>query len=117
MQAPTPPTPPGEPVCSPKNYAKAVILSGLLGFVGLQHFYLGRWRLGLLDVGLTVGWILSFAAGEWLLAIVLLLVDFGHALAVTIQLLTGSFKDGEGRVVCYPGQNLNAPKEVNAWTL
>jgi TM2 domain-containing membrane protein YozV len=115
MQAP--PTPTGEPARSPKNYAKAVILSGLLGFVGLQHFYLGRWWQGLLDVGLTAGWILSFVAGEWLLAIVLLLVDFGHAQAVTIQLLTGRFKDGEGRVVCYPGQTLNAPKEVNPWTL
>jgi hypothetical protein len=30
-----------------------------------------------------------------------------HALVVTIVLFTGNFRDGEGRIVCYPGQKLS----------
>jgi len=96
---------PGSTAPSSKSYATAVVLSSLLGFVGLQHFYLGRWAEGALDVALTAGWIASFAAGEPLLGVLFLLGDGAHALATTILLLTGRFKDGQGRVVCYPGQS------------
>ena len=44
--------------------------------------------------------------GEPILGVALLLADLIHSFAVTIMLLTGNFKDGEGRVVCYPGQKL-----------
>jgi TM2 domain-containing membrane protein YozV len=91
---------------SRRSYATAVALSSVFGFVGVQHFYLGRWGEGLLDVGLSVGWMLSFAHGEIFLGVVLLILDGIHAFAVTIMLLTGNFKDGEGHVVCYPGQRL-----------
>lgn len=84
----------------------AVTLSSVFGFLGAQHFYLGRYAEGILDVGLSIGWIVSFFHGEVVLGIVLLVADFAHAFIVTIVLLTGNFKDGEGRVVCYPGQNL-----------
>jgi TM2 domain-containing membrane protein YozV len=91
---------------SAKSYAHAVILSSLFGWLGVQHFYLGRWGEGLIDVSLTLGWIVAFASGEILLGVGFLAADVGHQLWVTIALLTGSFRDGEGRRVCYPGQQL-----------
>jgi TM2 domain-containing membrane protein YozV len=106
---------PGAPLLqepSPKSYATAVSLSAVFGFVGVQHFYLGRIGEGLVDVALSIGWIVCFAAGDALLGTLLLLLDFGHSFVVTIMLLTGSFKDGSGRTVRYPGQKLNTPKRA-----
>ena len=100
------PTGTAEP--SPKSYARAVVLSSLFGFVGLQHFYLGRVAEGLLDLGLTIGWIWSFATGQALLGFGFLVLDIAHAFTVTIMLLTGNYRDGDGRLVCYPGQKLRA---------
>jgi len=97
---------PGSLQPSTRSYAMAVILASVFGFVGIQHFYLGRWVEGIIDVGLSIGWIVSFARGEILLGTALVAADFIHAFAVTIMLLTGNFKDGDGRVVCYPGQKL-----------
>jgi hypothetical protein len=91
---------------SPKSYGRAVALSAVLGFAGVQHLYLGRPALFFLDLGLSFGWIVCFAIGETALGATLLLADMLHALIVTIQLLTGSFCDGRGRIVCYPGQKL-----------
>ncbi len=105
---------PGAEMVSPKSYATAVILSSVFGFIGVQHFYLGRWGEGMLDVGLTLGWICSFATGEALLGTGFLLVDVIHAFVVTIQLFTGNFKDGDGRRVCYPGQKLNHPGQTHS---
>ncbi len=99
---------PGQAGPSPKSYATAVILSSVVGFVGGHHFYLGRWTEGLLDLGLSIGWIYCFATGELLLGFVFLVADFAHALIVTIMLLTGNFRDGEGRRVVYPGQQLTS---------
>jgi hypothetical protein len=97
---------PGREVPSSKNYATAVSLSGVFGFIGLQHFYLRRWGEGLLDLGLTAGWLWGFLTGDVIWGAVFLVVDFAHALFVTIALLTGNFRDGSGRLVCYPGQKL-----------
>ena len=97
---------PGVQQASGRSYATAVALSATLGFAGAQHFYLGRAGEGLLDLGLSVGWICSFAAGQVLLGVAFLAADLLHAFAVTILLLTGNFKDGDGCVVCYPGQKL-----------
>jgi hypothetical protein len=91
---------------SPKSYATAVALSAVFGFLGVQHLYLGRWAEALVDAALTAGWVSCFATGEVLYGAAFALADLGHSLAVTIQLLTGNFKDGRGRVVCYPGQKL-----------
>jgi hypothetical protein len=102
----TQPDQPGSLQPSPRSYTTAVILSSVFGFLGIQHFYLGRWFEGAIDVGLSIGWILCFAQGEILLGVVFAVADFGHALVVTIMLLTGNFKDGAARVVCYPGQKL-----------
>ena len=97
---------PGSVQPSPKSYATAVTLSAVFGFIGVQHFYLGRHGEGLLDVGLTIGWLACFAMGEVALGLFLLLTDFAHSLVVTIMLLTGSFRDGDGFLVTYPNQKL-----------
>jgi TM2 domain-containing membrane protein YozV len=93
---------------SPRNYAVAVALSSLLGLIGLQHFYLGRWLEGLVDVGLTFGWVWAAAVGEPLWFGLFLVADIVHAFYTTILLLTGNFTDGDGLRVCYPGQRLGA---------
>jgi TM2 domain-containing membrane protein YozV len=101
---------PGAVQPSHKSYTTAVILSAVFGFVGVQHFYLRRFGEGLFDVGLTVGWVYCFATAQVLLGVLFLVADIGHALIVTIMLLTGSFRDGDGHVVCYPGQKLDATR-------
>jgi TM2 domain-containing membrane protein YozV len=96
---------------SPRSYATAVTLSSIFGFVGVQHFYLGRWGEGMLDLVLTVGWIWAAAAEHWVLFAAFLIADGAHALWVTIALLTGNFRDGQGLRVCYPGQR-TSPRQI-----
>jgi TM2 domain-containing membrane protein YozV len=96
---------------SPKSYATAVVLSGVVGFVGLQHFYLGRWAEGVLDVGLSIGWICALAMSEYGWFALFAIADATHAFVTTILLLIGSYRDGEGRPVCYPGQRLS-PRRI-----
>ena len=95
-----------EPMKSDKNYAVAVILSTIFGVFGIQHFYLGRWFLGLFDLSLSICAIYHFAIGKPGLAALFAATDFIHTTIVTIELFTGKFKDGQGRIVCYPGQKL-----------
>jgi len=92
---------------SKKSYAVAVCLSAIFGILGIQHFYLGRYLLGFIDVSLTIAALYFFLTGHWLYAIVLFIIDLTHSVIVTFQLLTGNFEDGEGHIVCYPGQDLN----------
>lgn len=108
--APHPQTP-GDPFrqASPKSYGVAVALSAVFGFLGIQHFYLGRGGEGLIDVGLTFGWLFCFGTGHPVLGTLFLVADGVHAVAITIMLLTGNFRDGQGRIVCYPGQRLGPP--------
>jgi TM2 domain-containing membrane protein YozV len=96
---------PFDPV-SPKSYGTAVCLSAIFGFLGIQHFYLGRWREATLDLALSLGWFVCFALGEPLWGVAFLAADGAHAFIVTIMLLTGNFRDGQGRIVAYPGQKL-----------
>jgi len=97
----------GRELPSQKSYAVAVILSSIFGFIGIQHFYLGRFAEGILDLGLSLGWIGCLFMGEPAWAGLLALTDFGHSFAVTIRLFTGNFRDGQGRRVCYPGQKVD----------
>ncbi len=108
----TQPALPGEPERSPRSYTHAVIISAVFGFIGLQHFYLGRWAQGLFDLALTAAWIYCFATGQTLIGGVFLGLDIAHALGVTIALLIGSYSDGEGRLVCYPGQKLKRNRGI-----
>ncbi len=94
--------------CSDKSYAYAVCLSSIFGFIGIQHFYMGRYLEGLVDVWLTAVWVYCFFfGGSVVLGVIALAADLIHTFIVTIMLLTGSFKDGEGKIICYPGQELH----------
>jgi len=92
---------------STKSYGVAVCLSGIFGTIGLHHFYLGRWLEGLFDFSMFVLTIVLFIMGYPLWALLALAIDGLHTFIITIMLLTGSFKDGKGRYICYPGQKLN----------
>jgi len=92
---------------SKKSYTVAVCLSAVFGIIGIQHFYLGRYFLGLTDVLLSILTLYCFISGQMLYALFFFSLDFFHSLIVTIMLLTGTFEDGEGYTVCYPGQELN----------
>lgn len=89
---------------SDKSYAVAVILSGIFGMLGIQHFYLGRWGEGVLDLGLSFAWLYAFAVGQPLAAWGFFCLDLLHTVVVTYLLLVGKFKDGQGKPVTYPGQ-------------
>lgn len=91
---------------SRKSYLVAVALSAIFGVMGVHHFYLGRWLEGLIDLTLFVLTIYFFATGNIGLALLFGGIDALHTFVITIMLLTGSFKDGKGNVVCYPGQKL-----------
>jgi len=95
---------------SPKSYTVAVCLSAIFGLLGIQHFYLGRWLLGIADVSLSVGAAVCLFSGDpslLFLGVGLLVADFIHTLITTIMLMIGAFKDGQGRIVAYPGQRFD----------
>ena len=74
--------------------------------MGVHHFYLGRWVHGIADLSMTVGAIILIVIGSELLGYLILGVDIIHTLIVSIFLLTGSYKDGNGDVITYPGQTI-----------
>lgn len=92
---------------SSKSYAVAVCLSAIFGVVGIHHLYLGRYGEFLIDFALFALTIYFFITGNILLAVVFGVVDGLHTFVITIMLLTGTFKDGEGHTVCYPGQKIS----------
>lgn len=96
------------PQVSEKSYAIAVCLSAIFGVVGIQHFYLERWVEAILDLSLCIATVYLLLTGQWLWAVLVGAVDALHTLIVTILLLTGTFNDGQGKRVCYPGQKLAA---------
>ena len=91
---------------SDKKYTTAVILSGIFGIIGIHHFYVERWRMGILDFGLFLGTVMFYASGEFLIAGGLLIIDIIHTLIVTYLLLVGQYRDGQGKLITYPGQNI-----------
>ena len=97
---------PDHPEVSRKSYAVAVCLSGIFGVAGIQHFYLGRWVEGMLDLTALAATFYLLLTGQIVWAILVGAADALHTLVVTILLLTGSFDDGDGKRVCYPGQKL-----------
>lgn len=94
-------------VPSEKSYVVAVCLSAIFGVVGVHHFYLGRYIEGVIDFGMFVATIYLYYSGHVGWAILVFAVDSLHTLVITIMLLTGSFKDGRGRLICYPGQRIS----------
>jgi len=91
---------------SKKSYTIAVCLSAIFGVVGIQHFYLGRYLEAIIDLSLFLGMIYFFATGQIVTGFIVGAVDALHTFVVTIMLLTGSFRDGFGKLVMYPGQRL-----------
>lgn len=91
---------------SNKSYAVAVSLSAVFGVMGIHHFYIGRYLEGMIDFTLFVATLYFYFTGQLLWAFIFFAVDGLHTFIITIMLLTGSFKDGEGKFICYPGQKL-----------
>lgn len=91
---------------SEKNYIVAVCLSAIFGVLGIHHFYLGRYLEGLIDFSLAIGAFILYLNGQIGWALLVFAIDSIHTFVITILLLTGSFKDGKGNIVCYPGQKL-----------
>jgi TM2 domain-containing membrane protein YozV len=92
---------------SPKSYTVAVALSAIFGVMGVHHIYLQRWAEFLIDFSLFCLTIYFYIQGEWVYAVLFGVADALHTFVITIMLLTGSFKDGNGHTVCYPGQGIN----------
>lgn len=91
---------------SNRNYVIAVILSGIFGVVGIHHFYLRRWAMGIFDFLLFVTTIYFYIDGNFTLALVFLIVDGIHTIFVTYQLMVGQYRDGDGKLITYPGQKV-----------
>ena len=91
---------------SKKSYTIAVCLSAVFGVVGIQHFYLERWIEAILDLAAFLATVYFVLTGQLLLAFVCGAADALHTFIVTIMLLTGTFKDGHGKLVLYPGQKI-----------
>jgi len=91
---------------SSKSYTVAVSLSAIFGVMGIHHFYLGRYFEGIVDLSLLFITLYFYVNGELLWALLFFAIDGIHTFIITIMLLTGSFKDGTGRYICYPGQKL-----------
>jgi len=100
---------------SEKSYGVAVCFSGVFGLLGIQHFYLGRYLLGFLDLGLSLGALAFFIYGttvtDYVFGAILFLIDMIHSIYVLVKLLAGEYTDGEGRLVMYPGQKVR-PENV-----
>lgn len=91
---------------SEKNYVVAVCLSAIFGVVGIHHFYLRRYLEGIIDFSLFCVSIYLYTTGHIGWAALTFAIDYLHTFIITIMLLTGSFKDGDGKIICYPGQKL-----------
>jgi len=97
---------------SDKSYTIAVCLSAIFGVVGIQHFYLGRLVEATIDLGLFIATFYFIVTGQIPLAILVGATDAIHTFIVTIMLLTGTFRDGRGRLVLYPGQKLKTGEKI-----
>ncbi len=91
----------GEP--SKKSYVTAVCLAGILGTLGIHHFYVGRWLHGLFDLSLLITAIIFFSLSLWVPAILFLLADLIHNTYFVYKLIIGEYRDGSGRLVKIPG--------------
>ena len=84
---------------SPKSYGVAVTLCGVFGTLGIHHFYLGDFWHGVADIALVVLTVYFFVNGMPGLAVLTLLLDAVHTIAVFYLLITEKWKDGAGRPV------------------
>jgi len=95
-----------EKTISKKSYTVAACLAGVFGILGIHHFYVGRWGMGLFDVALSIiGFGLIWGFNDpigW----IFIAVDVVHTAIVMYLLLVGEYKDGRGNIIAYPGQKL-----------
>lgn len=91
---------------SEKSYVVAVSISAVFGVFGIHHFYLGRYLEGIFDLALSICAVYFIFQENMPMAVLAIALDSIHTLIITIMLLTGTFKDGKGHYVCYPGQIL-----------
>lgn len=94
---------------SDRRYVVAVVLSAIFGILGVHHFYLGRIAHGLFDLSLSVSALVLLMMGYPAWALLAIAIDYLHTFAVTFQLLVGACRDGQGRLVTYPGQKIGSP--------
>lgn len=88
---------------SEKKYGTAVALAFVFGVLGVHHLYLRRWGEAALDMGLTIT---GFALldSHPLIAMLVFFLDLVHTVIVTSLLIVGKWRDGDGRLIAYPGQ-------------
>ena len=91
---------------SDKNYAVAVYLAAVFSLLGVHHFYVGRIGHGLIDIGITIvavyliiSGLTSENAARTGLGILLIVLDYVHTVYFTYRLITGTYRDGKGRII------------------
>ncbi len=95
------------PPVSPKSYGVAVTLAMIFGVVGVHHFYMGNWLHGLLDFSMLVVGIICIVSENptaMPIGILLIIIDAIHTIWVTYLLIVGKCRDGQGRLIAFPGQ-------------
>lgn len=88
---------------SEKKYSTAIALAFIFGILGVHHLYLRRWGEAALDIGLTVT-ALALLDSHPAIAMLVFLLDVLHTSVVVSLLIVGKWKDGNGRIIPYPGQ-------------
>ena len=92
---------------SPKSYGVAVTLSMIFGVAGIHHFYIGNWLHGLLDLSMLVVGVAFIASEDQTLVPIgtlLIIIDAIHTIWVTYRLFVGKCRDGQVRLIAFPGQ-------------
>ena len=95
-----------EQECSEKNYATAVVLAAVFSLLGVHHFYVGRIGHGLIDIGITIVAVYLIISGYTSgitirvgLGVLLIALDYVHTVYFTYRLITGTYRDGKGRII------------------
>ena len=91
---------------SEKNYAAAVVLAAVFSLLGIHHFYVGRVGHGLIDIGITIAAVYLIISGSTSenamrvgLGVLLIALDYVHTVYFTYRLITGTYRDGKGRII------------------
>ena len=92
--------------CSDKSYATAVFLAAVFSLLGVHHFYVGRVGHGLIDIGITIVAVYLIISGATSgiemrvgIGILLIVLDYAHTVYFTYRLITGTYRDGKGRII------------------
>ena len=62
--------------------------------------------MGLLDLGLFIGVMYCYVNNHLLFAAFFFVIDLVHTIIVTYLLLIGKYKDGQGKLITFPGQQV-----------